>query len=293
MIKFKELGFKSFEEYKSKFFETLLTTNKTYEYFVDWDKVKNTVRKNLNEIFLLNSLSKIENEKREQYLQRLLKNYPKVVEIIPILIAERAKNGKIDIFDPELENFINFNFSYKADINKIVEFCKKTGIVKLFDEITNLYDYIFGIEVGLDTNARKNRSGDIFEKLCGKKIEKLLKGKPYKIVSQDLNFSLYSEGNKKHDFVIYKNEKPVLLIECSFYNGTGSKPIETARSYIQLYKKAKDNNVKFLWITDGLAWKSLENQLVEAMKEMEWVLNFRLLNLIERILGVDENDNSG
>ena len=29
-------------------------------------------------------------------------------------------------------------------------------------KIKNLHDYVFGVEVGLDTNARKNRAGIIF-----------------------------------------------------------------------------------------------------------------------------------
>jgi len=50
MVKFEELGFKSFEDYKKTFFDSLLPSNKTYEYFVDWDKIKNMVKKNLDKL---------------------------------------------------------------------------------------------------------------------------------------------------------------------------------------------------------------------------------------------------
>ena len=59
MVKFKELGFRDFKEYEDHFFNTLLPTNKTYEYFVDWDKVKSAINKYLDEISLLNSLTKV------------------------------------------------------------------------------------------------------------------------------------------------------------------------------------------------------------------------------------------
>jgi len=47
MIKYKKLGFKSLEEYTEHFFVTLLPSNKTYEYFVDWNKVKKAIHKYL------------------------------------------------------------------------------------------------------------------------------------------------------------------------------------------------------------------------------------------------------
>lgn len=94
MVKFKELGFETFEEYSEYFFKTLLPSNKTYEYFVDWKKVKKAINKYLDELSLLNSLTKVDASKREKYLYSLLSKYPKIVEVIPFLIAERAKNGK-------------------------------------------------------------------------------------------------------------------------------------------------------------------------------------------------------
>jgi len=293
MVKFKELGFNNFEEYKKKFFNTLLPSNKTYEYFVDWDKVKSAVNKYLDELSLLNSLTKIDASKRVKYFQSLLIKYPQVVETIPFLIAERAKKERIDIFDPEIESFLSFEFKRskvsKKAIPQIVDFCIKTGIIDLFQEIKDVHDYLLGVEVGLDTNARKNRSGDIFEKMCQQKVKKLLESK-YKIVSNDPNFSLYpvvAKGRSKgktHDIVVYKNGKPVLIGEFNFYNTTGSKPISIAESYIEMHNVAKEHNVEFLWVTDGPAWHKMEQPLLFSMKDIDWVLNYRMLELIRRIL---------
>ena len=162
MVKFKELGFKNFEEYKNHFFNTLLHSNKTYDYFVDWTKVKKTVNKYLNELSLLNSLTKVSQKDREEHFHNLLLKYPQIVEAIPLLIAERLKNGKIDIFDSNIEEIITFEFNRSQvdenNVNKIIEFCRKTGILDLFQEVKDIHDYLLGVEVGLDTNARKNRS---------------------------------------------------------------------------------------------------------------------------------------
>jgi len=293
MVKFKELGFRDFEEYVTYFFDTLLPTNKTYKYFVDWDKVKSTINKYLDEISLLNSLTKVSPVKREKRLYSLLIKYPQIVEIIPLLIAERVKDGKIDIFDPDLEQFLTFEFEHskinEEKIPKIIEFCRKTGIMDLFQEVKDIHDYLLGVEVGVDTNTRKNRSGNIFEDMCQKKIRQLV-GKEYKIVNNDLHFSLYptiikgKSRGKTHDIVIYRDNKPVLIVECNFYNVAGSKPISIAESYIEMYKIAKEKGVEFLWVTDGPAWYKMKEPLIRSMKEMDWILNYRMLNLIEKIL---------
>ena len=159
----------------------------------------------------------------------------------------------------------------------------------LFNEVKDIHDYLLGVEVGIDTNARKNRSGNIFEKMCQQKIKRLL-GKEYKPKNNDPNFSLYpivTKGKSKgktHDIVIYKNNKPILIVECNFYNVTGSKPISIAESYIEMYKVAKENEVEFLWVTDGPAWHKMKEPLIRSMNEIDWVLNYRMLNLIGRIL---------
>ena len=293
MVKFKELGFKDFDQYTSYFFNTLLPTNKTYEYFVDWNKVKNVLNKYLEELSLLNSLTKVVPQKQEKHLYSLLTKYPQVVEVIPFLIAERVRNGRIDIFDTDLEEFLTFEFERskvnKKIIPKIIKFCKNTGIMNLFQQVKDIYDYLLGVEVGIDTNARKNRSGKIFEAMCQKKISRLV-GKDYNIVNNDPRFSLYPKITKRkskgktHDIVIYKDNKPILIVECNFYNIAGSKPVSIAESYIRMHKIAKENEVKFLWVTDGPAWHKMREPLIRSMKEMEWILNYKMLNYIKKIL---------
>lgn len=294
MVKFKELGFDTLDDYVNNFFATLLPSNKTYTYFVDWKKAKNNINKYLDEISLLNSLTKIKGDQREDHLCNLLSKYPRIVEVIPMLIAERAKNGRIDIFDEKIEEIVSFNFN-KSQINKdgisqIVGFCYKTGIMDLFDEVKDLHDYLLGIEVGSDTNTRKNRSGNIFEKMVQQKISKLLGSDIYSSVYHDKSFSLYSvisEGRSKgkiHDIIIYKDNIRVLIVECSFYNVSGSKPISISESYTDMCRAAKQRGINFLWVTDGPAWHQMREPFRRSIKDLDWVLNYKMLNLINRIL---------
>ena len=65
------------------------------------------------------------------------------------------------------------------------------------------------VEVGLDSNARKNRSGKIFEQIVGLYLKKGIK----KIRFSDINYicedsSIKIGKSKRIDFVIYKDNKP-------------------------------------------------------------------------------------
>ncbi len=288
MVRYENLGFGSFEEYFSEFIATLLKSNKTYEYFVDWEKVKNNVRKFKRQIYLLNSLrDAADKEAIMEEFKDLLVNYPEVLQVIPLLIAERLKNAKIDILDPDTEDFVYYDFNKKRlsyeEAEKYVYFSYKVGILDLLLEVKDLYDYLVGVEVGIDTNARKNRSGEIFQKLVQIRLQKHLPDY-LEIIPQDPHFSLYKtvgktarEQAKRHDFVLYLSNEPKMILEVNFYNTTGSKPISIAESYMTLQREARKYNVGFVWITDGPAWPSMREPLMRAMQEIDYVINYKMI----------------
>lgn len=280
MAKFDVLGFSSETEYFNFFYKTLLTTNRTYDFFVNWEKVKNNVLTYLTEISLLNSLTKVEVGEREGKLVEIISKYPEVVPVIPLIIAIREKSlAVLDVGDQLF--YKEFRFNNKKlkndEILDIVEFCKKTGIINLFGEINDLYAYLLGMEVGLDSNARKNRSGKIFENLVSLLLKNKLRKHP--------NFSLKEEDssikikrNKRADFVIYKDNNPKIVIECNFYSTTGSKPIEVANSYIDLDHKCKEEKLTLIWVTDGPAWLKLKNVVERTFNEIDFPMNYKILD---------------
>jgi type II restriction enzyme len=126
-------------------------------------------------------------------------------------------------------------------------------------------DYVFGIEVGLDTNARKNRGGENMSKAVSLSFDKA-KVFYKKEVSSTAFPEILSLGAdvKRFDFVI-KTKKKTYLIETNFYNSGGSKLNETARAYFDIAPKIiQYKNYEFVWITDGHGWLSAKNKLEEA-----------------------------
>jgi len=287
MVKYDVLGFDSEDSYINYFFETLLPTNQTYNYFVNWEKVKGNVLKCVNEISLLNALTKVKKEEREDKLTEILSKYPEVIPVIPLIIAIRQKNILIlDIGDSLLYKEFQFNKKPKIDeIKDIVEFCKKSGILDLFGEINDLYAYLLGMEVGLDSNARKNRSGKIFEQLLGLLLKKKIRNLDgYNITAEDS--SLEIKRNKRSDFVIYKNNEPKIALECNFYASTGSKPIEVANAYIDLNHKCNDEKIILVWITDGPAWHKMRSTIENTFKEIDFAMNLQMLDEnFDKIIG--------
>lgn len=276
MVKFELLGFDNLDEYMDYFMKTLMQTNRTYDYYVNWEKVKNNVQNYVTEISILNSLTKIEVSQRENKLRNLIIKYPEIIQVIPLIIAVREKN--IVVFDLIDNLYKKFDFSgQNIELENIINFCKNSGIIELFGEINDLYAYLLGMEVGLDSNARKNRSGKIFENIIELLLNKKLSDyKNLHFEAEDSKIKI--KRNKRADFIIYKNQVPKIVIECNFYGSTGSKPIETANAYIDLEKKLKEEGLTFIWITDGPGWPKMHVPLYNSAKEIDFILNYHILD---------------
>ena len=270
------------------FINTMVDCLADYKYYVDFDKVYKNVDKYKVELNILNSL--IGSKNIEQEFRDLVLKYPDVLDCIPILLAVRSKEifVKTDIKE-YLYNFETMIYS----LDEYVKFMRETGLFDLIQNhiINNLYDYTLGIEVGLDSNARKNRTGDTMESLVESYI--ISAGYKYNIDyfkemylsdiekkwNVDLsNISANNVSTKRFDFVI-KKDNCIYVIETNFYSSSGSKLNETARSYKMIALESKDiKGVKFIWITDGKGWKSALHNLEETYNVMDTLYNINDLD---------------
>ncbi|MBP2024506.1 type II restriction endonuclease [Peptoniphilus stercorisuis] len=258
---------------------------KGYDYFVCWDKVIGNTGKVEIPLNILNTLIGKQNILDE--FRYIIKEYPEVVPVIPMCLAIRE--SKIDIFDNQ-ESIIYKFYKKKEytneEIQHIVDFSEKTGFLNILKNknIKNLSDYYFGIEVGLDTNARKNRTGNLMENLVEQYLKKMCKQNNISYISQATSKKIESEFNeqvptdkssRRYDFAIKKG-KEIILIETNFYNGGGSKLKATAGEFITLNNLInKNENTKFVWITDGKGWETAKNPLEEAFNEIDNILNIK------------------
>ena len=261
----------------NEFISSLSQTNATLDYFVDFQKViKNTykIEVKLNQLNYL-----IGKENLQQAINDLWLENPTVFEVLDILLAVRAKDDKKTL---NKKGELVFLESYFNSVQGVIEFIEETGLAEIFrnKKITNLVDYVFGVEVGLDTNARKNRGGDNMARTVAMKFHAAKI--PFETEVSSSNFpDLKSLGAdlKRFDFII-QTKKKTYLIETNFYNGGGSKLNEVARAYSELAPKINQyKQYEFVWITDGKGWLSAKNKLQEAYSIIPSVYN--LANICE------------
>ena len=268
------------EQFKT-FLSQLSETNATLDYFVDFQKVIGNVRKIALKLNQLNYL--IGKDNLEEAINELYEENPKVFEVLDILIAVRNKNTKTLDNTGKIVSLENYFTSPKS----ILEYICETRLAEVFKnkEITNLVDYVFGIEVGLDTNARKNRGGDNMSKAVS-----LLFDREEVYYKKEVNSTLFLDIEslgvdvKRFDFVI-KTKKKTYLIETNFYNTGGSKLNEVARAYSEVAPKINQyENYEFVWITDGQGWLSAKNKLEEAYNIIPSVYNLTTLSkFVEKV----------
>ncbi len=254
-----------------------------YGYYVDFEKIYKNVDKVKVELNILNSLIGSKNIEKE--FQTILLKYPETLECIPLLLAIRST----EVFVKDEVNEYLFDFKKMVySIPDYVRFMRESGLFDLLQNhiINNLYDYALGIEVGLDSNGRKNRGGHLMEDLVEsyiieagfKKNETYFKEMYLKDIENKWNVDLSAmSGNnvstKRFDFVI-KTDNQIYVIETNFYSGGGSKLNETARSYKMLAEEAKKvNGVTFIWFTDGTGWKSARKNLEETFNVLDTMYN--------------------
>ena len=270
---------RNFNEWLSKF----KTSISDYTYYVDFEKIYKNVDKVKVELNILNSL--IGSKNIEEEFQNILIKYPETLECIPLLLAVRFQ----EIFIKDEINEYLFKFDKMVySIKDYIKFMKESGLFDLLQNhiINNLYDYVLGIEVGLDSNGRKNRGGHLMENLVEsyiikagyKKDVNYFKEMYLKDIEKKWNLDLSEmSGNntstKRFDFVI-KTNKQVYVIETNFYSGRGSKLNETARSYKMLAQESKKvDGVTFIWFTDGTGWNNARKNLEETFNELETMYN--------------------
>ena len=254
------------------FMSQLYETNATLDFYCDFEKIQQNVEDIAINLNTLNYL--IGKEDIQGAVKLLWDRDPEVFQVLDILIATRRKDGKMYLLPDKTARPIKELFTTAEGV---VQFFNETGLTKVFQnrEIKNLVDYVFGVETGLDSNARKNRSGHVMEKWvhdifiqnsipCEAEVQCKFLPDVKSVLGKDI---------KRFDFVI-RTRKHTYLIEVNFYSkGGGSKPSEVARAYSELSPKINSiDGYKFVWITDGKGWDGV-GAFKEAYEEIPFVYN--------------------
>lgn len=276
-----------------QYLERTLTDSITlWDYFVNWGKVIKNVRELEIDLNTLNYL--VGKDNIEEEFKYLIRKQPDLLRLIPILLACRDTDFSI------LIDYIGGNLTYKKfsfkpsgflisdeEIDDAYEFTKYTGLLDLFKNkiIKSVPDYVIGVEVGLDSNARKNRSGTTMETIVGEILDSICQSNKLKFLSQvnakDIKKKWgldvrVDKSNRRFDFAI-NNSGTLYLLETNYYGDIGSKLKSTAGEYITVYDLLKSQGHRFIWITDGLGWRKTLHPLEETFNHIDYILNINMV----------------
>ena len=265
---------------------TFRSSIKTWDYFVNWNKVFTNSANFEIALNKLNYLLGKDDLQGEFY--RLYESNPDIAKALPVLLAVRENN--LEIYNKTSKELEFYNFSGEGgDVNKYFEFLDKSGLIKLFqrDGIKNLVDYVIGVEVGLDSNGRKNRGGTLMEEIVGLCLEDFCKQNSLKYIPQaspskiklKWNFDIVvDKSERSFDFAIYNPQSnKIKLFETNFYNSGGSKLKAVCGEFRSLYDELKRQNIEFIWITDGLGWHAAKRPLEETYNHNDYIFNLFML----------------
>jgi type II restriction enzyme len=268
-----------------------------WDYFVNWQKVLTNIEPIEKELNLLNVL--IGKPNLETAFFDLASNYPSVIKAIPILLAIRDDSVEVLV---DTQNFIyrSFDFSQKRlapnELKVFAEFIVKTGLGALLQDrkIKNLVDYVTGVEVGLDSNGRKNRGGSLMEALVENFVRETCQDLGASYLPQATAAKIrefwgldiaVDKSSRVIDFAI-KQAGKLYFVEVNFYGGGGSKLKSTATEYVKMNEYWNDQGIEFIWVTDGAGWQSTLRPLREYFDKTNYLLNLEMLKngLLAKIL---------
>ncbi len=225
----------------------------------------------------------------EAAARQLLRDYPKVVRAFPALLACRGALSLLE--DVEAGTVERFDFAPKdelsdEEIERYVRFLASSQLFDLLCNIKSVPDYATGVEVGMDTNGRKNRSGNLAVKALRPHINRALCELEGVEFWPERSFDwLRARGCPlaptmklwKWDGAFFCSQTGRwVLLELNHYGTTGSKPTAITGDYIAREGELELLGIGFLWVTDGLGWHQMRAPLRQAFGQLRFLSTIAL-----------------
>ena len=258
-----------------KYIETLTLTNRTLDQLVDVYKVQNNMNKIQMDLNALNYILGNSVEETMNKIDHLWESNKECFKTLLLILAIKENKMLVveDGIDVEILEFVKTKEGVKNLLNK-------TNMISLLSNgsIKNLVDYCYGIEVGMDTNARKNRGGLKPELYIESELKNIFKDREEIIITTQSivlkNGEIELLDNKRFDLVIKNiNTNKIILIEISWFNAGGSKINSNAKEYNEYNEQIKKiDNLKFIWLADGKGMTSIKKNL-EKFIDNDFIYN--------------------
>lgn len=286
-----QIGVDSADEVFEFFMANLNRSICIWDWFINWQKVYRNVDLLAVDLNTFNFVAG--SDDTEARMLTLLRKKPSLIRVIPILIACRLKSfvllTKFEVGDMSPESFA-FAFTDEPTAGQVeaaVRFARESGVCEMLKRIKSVPDYVMGVEVGLDTNGRKNRTGTSMETIVGRLLKPVCEENGYGLLSsaspkrikQEFGVEIrLATASRSFDFAIY-TKKRLFLIETNYYTGGGTKLKSVAGEFTELHSVLNEQGHSLIWLTDGQGWLTARGPLRDAFNRMDYVLNLKMVGL--------------
>ncbi len=235
---------------------------------------------------------------KERAAHELLRDFPQVLPALPLLMGCRGMS--LEMVDSAAEARVS-SYSFKAppigarlseaETDCYVGFLLRSGLLDLLSRIRFAPDYVTGVEVGMDTNARKNRGGKCGVAALAPFVEQAEARIPGLRVQSEATYGFLTKLGCRlpanyedirwdwafwHDSENGLEGRRFVVSEVNHYGGTGSKPPAIAREYTGRQTEMDAAGVGFIWVTDGAGWAKMRNPLLEAFTKIRYMVSIGL-----------------
>lgn len=285
------------DDFVEEFQETIVPSAIPSSEFIDWGSIEAQIEDYESQIEALTELRGTSTEEFESRLTTALMDADdtrKWIDFYFEILGERgnkysALEGVWKFYD--VQRAIDSGDREKA--RELAEVLREIGLKYIVDESEDLRDHYRGMLVGMETHSRKNRQGTCFEDLVEGKLRGIvdqLNESGHAVEMEEEVITEYNDETgqaKTVDFALFEDGELRLVVEANAYKGGGSKPSEIRRSYNHVAQRMRNDDVTFVWITDGQGWaKSLTNVLRQSYEDITDIYN---LHQAETQLPTDVN----
>lgn len=264
---------------KQDFFEHLDACAVDWSYFTNFE-VLDKLDLYHSELTALDSLSLSDEETIELELLRIVRQFPKSIHLLLLMIAVRE--NKLSQLKIESSYGLSFKhqtlLSDKVNEDELLAFFRESGLKKLFlsKRIVHLGSYLMGAEVGLDSNTRKNRSGKLMASKCELILNQYCEENNYKGARERTLENYGINLDKQFDYLI-EHPEGIIVFEFNLYNSNGSKIKSISKEYQKLQLTLNKLNVTFVWVTSGEAWLSNKGLANDNLNTITHFINYHQL----------------
>ncbi|WP_088840812.1 DpnII family type II restriction endonuclease [Listeria sp. ILCC797] len=277
---------------KTEFFlDTRSSLKFPADYWIDFSKVREYIDEYGADLYTLDYLINRDQETVKQFfIER-----PHLLKLIPVLLGIRREkynsgnaNGFLDVQHILGEYKLNFNAIDIKNIDLYMKFIRESGLLELLERglSKSVRDYVVGIEAGLNTNARKNRSGNLGEWYLSELLKDIANRRGWQSCGQTTadtakkKYGLEMDeifANRRFDGSLFdKERRKLFLFEVNNFNSAGSKVKASSTEFQVLHDRFSRTNHKFIYITDGEGWNKDKSHLYEAMSYIGLVFNYEM-----------------